>query len=838
VLWADHFARWLIVAGGIGTILAVLLVCVFLVSVVAPLFWPPRVSQIAQSSEPSIAPLRLEIDDYHQASLALSPDGVASFRRLADGKTLSESRFLADQKLSAFAGGERSKLAVYGFADGSLRSGSLGFDVETLPIEQLSSELAATPIGESQLVDEGLLTRTAFDQFRRERLSASAGEPLEFRFSTGVRRLDCAEREGGFLVVALADDGHLELIDVSQRINELTDTTEFSIDHAPVDWQVLAADRGAPDFIAISGLGDNLYLAWSDGKLLRFYCADIHHPRFAEQFSLLADPQVRLTALSFAMGRSTLLVGDSQGRVQAWFRVKPFGLETPDRATLTLAHDFPGNGAAVTALAPSRRSRSLAVGDQQGGVRILQLTNERLLAQVNLSPPQPVTALAIAPRDDGLLASGDSGRTVWQLDLGYPQVSFAALFLPQWYEGYERPSYVWQPNSEEPKLSLTPLVFGTFKGTLYAMLLGAPLALCAAVYSSEFLHPAMKTKIKPTIEIMASLPSVVLGFLAGVVLAPFTSDVLPAVLASLFTVPLVCMAAAHLWQLLPQQWTLPLASRRFLLITLTLPFGLHLGVKLGPFVEEALFGGDLHAWLNGAIPNPTGGWTVLLLAPCAAGSLWAFSALSASLRNVSHDWSRAQRAWMEAGKFVAGIAMTIVAAALLARVFTLFGWDPRGSIVGPYVQRNALIVGFIMGFTIIPLIYTIAEDALSTVPDHLRSASLGAGATPWQTAARIIIPTAMSGLFSAVMIGLGRAVGETMVVLMAAGNTPILDWNVFNGFQTLSAMIATERAEAEPGSALYRTLFLAALTLFLLTFVLNTVAELVRLRFRRRSYEL
>jgi phosphate transport system permease protein len=96
----------------------------------------------------------------------------------------------------------------------------------------------------------------------------------------------------------------------------------------------------------------------------------------------------------------------------------------------------------------------------------------------------------------------------------------------------------------------------------------------------------------------------------------------------------------------------------------------------------------------------------------------------------------------------------------------------------------------------------------------------------------------MSGLFSAVMIGLGRAVGETMIVLMAAGNTPIMDWNIFNGFQTLSASIATELPEAVQGSAHYRTLFVAALALFVITFIVNTLAEAVRLRFRRRAYEL
>jgi phosphate transport system permease protein len=96
----------------------------------------------------------------------------------------------------------------------------------------------------------------------------------------------------------------------------------------------------------------------------------------------------------------------------------------------------------------------------------------------------------------------------------------------------------------------------------------------------------------------------------------------------------------------------------------------------------------------------------------------------------------------------------------------------------------------------------------------------------------------MSGLFSALMIGLGRAVGETMIVLMAAGNTAIFSVNIFDGFRTLAANIATELPEAAIGSTHYRTLFLSALTLFAMTFVINTIAEAVRLRFRKRAYQL
>jgi phosphate transport system permease protein len=162
------------------------------------------------------------------------------------------------------------------------------------------------------------------------------------------------------------------------------------------------------------------------------------------------------------------------------------------------------------------------------------------------------------------------------------------------------------------------------------------------------------------------------------------------------------------------------------------------------------------------------------------------------------------------------------------------GFDPRDALLGQYVQRNTLIVGFAMGFAVIPIIYTLAEDALSAVPDHLRAASLGCGATVWQTAIWVVIPTAISGIFSALMIGMGRAVGETMIVVMAAGNTPVMEINVFSGLRALSANIAVETPEAVVGGTLYRTLFLSALALFLMTFIINTAAEMVRLSFRKR----
>ena len=139
-----------------------------------------------------------------------------------------------------------------------------------------------------------------------------------------------------------------------------------------------------------------------------------------------------------------------------------------------------------------------------------------------------------------------------------------------------------------------------------------------------------------------------------------------------------------------------------------------------------------------------------------------------------------------------------------------------------------------MGFAVIPIIFAISEDAFSNVPRNLVSGSLALGANRWQTVSRIVLPTASPGIFSAIMIGFGRAVGETMIVLMATGNTPIRDWNPFNGFRTLSANIAVEIPEAPQFGTLYRVLFLAALLLFVVTFAVNTAAELVRQRLRER----
>ena len=111
-------------------------------------------------------------------------------------------------------------------------------------------------------------------------------------------------------------------------------------------------------------------------------------------------------------------------------------------------------------------------------------------------------------------------------------------------------------------------------------------------------------------------------------------------------------------------------------------------------------------------------------------------------------------------------------------------------------QRNSIIIAIGLGFAVIPIIFSLAEDSLSNVPHSMTAASMALGASRWQTLWRVVLPSASPGIFAAVMIGFGRAVGETMIVLMATGNTPLMDWSPLDGMRTLSANIAVEIPEA------------------------------------------
>ena len=255
---------------------------------------------------------------------------------------------------------------------------------------------------------------------------------------------------------------------------------------------------------------------------------------------------------------------------------------------------------------------------------------------------------------------------------------------------------------------------------------------------------------------MAALPSVVIGFLAGLYLASAVERNLVAVFVMLILLPIFGTSGVFIWRALPRALSQRLrAGMEVILILPMLLLAVWISLAIGPSVEGWLFAGDSRSWLQSAL-------------------------------GLTYD------------------------------------------------QRNCLVVGLAMGFAVIPIIFTISEDAFTSVPSSLSAASLALGASRWQTAVRVVLPTASPGVFSAVMIGFGRAVGETMIVLMATGNTPVMEWSIFNGIRTLSANIAVEIPEAPHGGTLYRTLFMAAALLFAMTFIINTVAEIIRQRLRER----
>jgi len=465
-----------------------------------------------------------------------------------------------------------------------------------------------------------------------------------------------------------------------------------------------------------------------------------------------------ITAVEFVLGGITAIVGDARGNLSAWFRARPDDADPEMR--FAKAHTYPAQGVAIAAIGPSTRDKSFVTAGRDGSLVLRHMTSERSLIAFP-AVGAPVDSVLLTPKMDGIFAKQTNGRLArYDISSPHPEVSWAALFGKIWYEGYAKPEYVWQSTGGtddfETKFSLVPLVFGTIKGTLYALLFAIPLSIMGALYTSQFMHPSLKAKVKPTVEIMAALPSVVVGFIAGLWLASRVEREIVPVLLMIVLLPLFGTSGLLLWDRLPRAFRDRL--RPGMEIALIVPLvlvGAWVALLLGPAVEAGAFGGDFRLWLTSAL-------------------------------NLVYD------------------------------------------------QRNSLVVGLAMGFAVIPIIFTIAEDSFTSVPQHLTAASLALGASRWQTAVRVVLPTASPGIFSAVMIGFGRAVGETMIVLMATGNTPVLDWSMFNGMRTLSANIAVEIPEAPYGGTLYRTLFLAGLLLFVMTFIVNTLAEVVRQRLRER----
>ena len=849
VLVADKLANNSITIGGVLVIGAVLGMMVFLVWEVIPLFKGGVLNSKHEyfSAQPGEGSVAISLDDYKTIASAVSQDGKVALWHAKSGHLLDSDAFnLGDKKVTAFAWTIDNLNYAFGFSDGTIRLGHIKYKVEILKPDDVPAGLTKLDASDSS---DGRHVYSAVPgkQFRKIHVELSLDDETRISAESlpitaiNYRVTDFGERPSSS-VVAMDSSGKPYSIVSESRLNLFTRklTTKATKKELPR----LSAEASIA-YILVNDTGSSILFGEKSGKIYRVSTEGSSGPELSETTRITHDG-VTLDAFGALYGDRSFVAGGSDGSVKIFFLLSRNDSKSKDGMELVEARNLPAQGAGVSRFSASQNGKTFATGDLSGEIWIRHAISEKTVLQ--LKAPQSKTelrAIAIAPRMDGLIALGADNRIgYWQFSAPHPETSLHTLFGKVWYEGYPEPTYTWQSTGAtdafEPKLSLVPLIFGTLKGTIYSLLFAVPLALLAAVYTSEFLSPSLRGKIKPVMEVMASLPSVVLGFVAALVLAPVVESWLAAVILAFVVCPLSLIIMAYIWQLVPSRIALRMEGKpKLLLIFCGVIIGIYGAYAMGPWFEKLFFGGNLKAWLNKDTGSATPFLFLVLLPFTAAfisylNSRFLGHRTRVHIKNVPMPYS----AILDFARWLIMVFLISGFSYGLACALNLMGVDPRGSFVGSYVQRNTLIIAFAMGFAVIPIIYTLAEDALNSVPDQLRSASLGCGATPWQTAIWIILPTAVSGVFSAVMIGMGRAVGETMIVVMATGNTPIMDLNIFNGLRALSANIAVELPEAPKDGSLYRVLFLTGLVLFSMTFVINTAAELVRQYFRKKSMQL
>ena len=722
----DRLTRWYVFIGGLAVLGAITLIFFFLGYVVLPLF--QGASLTAEKSitpawiQDAGKPLMISLEEQNQVGMRVSDKGQVLFFNAQDASELSRVNLPlpAGTTVTSISKDQPGiPLVIVGLSNGQALVFRHTYKVTYPDGKKTISPAVEYPYGEAPIILD--------DQGRAlEHVNLNAADTtLVVAGSTGAQ----------LHVLALTKEENMMTGEVTseQKSIELPQMTE------PV--KAIYIDPRQQWLYVINGRAQADVFSLRDKSL-------------NGRYKLLESANAEVTASTQLVGGISLIIGDSTGGLAQWFMARD-----PDgELRLKNIRGFQMGTAPIVEITAEERRKGFVAMDASGKLGIFHSTAHRTLLVNQVVDGQGLFGLS--PRANRVIVEQGGKIQPLVLNNPHPEVSWSALWSKVWYENYDEPKYVWQSTAAntdfEPKLSLSPLTFGTLKAAFYAMLLAAPLAVAAAIYTAYFMAPGMRRKVKPVIELMEAMPTVILGFFAGLFLAPYVEGHLPGIFSLLMLLPIGILVAGFGWSRLPESLRLrvPDGWESAILIPVIL-FVCWLSLFMSPHLETWFFGGDMRMW-------------------------------------ISHD-----------------LGIT-------------------------YDQRNALVVGLAMGFAVIPNIYSIAEDAVFSVPRGLTLGSLALGATPWQTMTRVVILTASPGIFSALMIGMGRAVGETMIVLMATGNTPVMEMNLFEGLRTLAANVAVEMPESEVGGSHYRVLFLSALVLLLFTFIMNTLAELIRQRLRKK----
>ena len=727
--------------GGIMVILAVFGIFFFILSQIIPLFKGAKVAEETSLPFPPGEYTILGVDEWSELPFAVTFDGKVRFLDIVgDRGVLEESVNLPEGRLITSGDwNQETKSLLIGTNDGHFAT--------------IRIEYVADFVNEKRLVRAKVVTGEFYPigDGQSEIQMIAGGE-------SGSTQLIAAIQKGTGEGI-----GELHAVELTRK-RSLMGQGKFSVSNTYNFTDQLTA---VPEKILIPNQADSLVTVLENGEVEYFFRTGGQF-ELRQKFFPFEDLENRkVSSMNYILGDVSLVFTNTDGvnRIFSLY-VHPGGAQRLF-GQIKAFPDLPGGAEFYS---KSLRNKAFLLG--KGNYASLRYsTTESVRWEQEL--PFTVEHAVISGKYDKILFLDSAHQLhLYQLDDPHPETNFRGLFGKLWYEGASEPKYEWQSTGGtddfEPKLSLIPLIIGTLKGTLYAMLIAIPIALTAALYTSQFLHPSHRAIVKPTMEIMASLPSVVLGFLAALWLAPLIVDRVPSIIVLGILLPASACLVGSFWNKLPVHIRVKIKpGYEFLAVIPVLLVVSYIGWNLGPVLENLLF----------TVKDPVTGERV-------------------------GDFAR---------------------------------WWPEFT-GAPYEQRNSLVVGFMMGFAVIPIIFTITEDALSNVPAALRSGSLALGASRWQTALHVVLPTASAGIFSALMIGLGRAVGETMIMVMATGNTPIMDFNIFSGMRTLSANIAVELPEAPHHGTLYRTLFLGAMVLFMFTFLINTLAEILR-QYLREKYK-